>query len=692
MGIKSNNPAAAYFNTLGASGYDAANPNTHPGSYASGGDIADGLQPGNGYIYHTFGADGTFTVTEALTSVQIMIVGGGGGGRGGGGAAGGGGGAGGIDLVNIPALPAGTYPIDIGASTAGGAYDAAVPALDGKKTIFNPGGPSPLSHEVGGGGGGGGSTSASPSTLLGRPGTSNGNAGAGGGGAYNDGNPGPNAGGTESPMGRAGGAGQMGGDDDHAGGGGGGAGPPSNTFASTSTEGQPGVKYGTTAWRSWGGWGSQMTDYNYDLICDPTAPNGAGAAGSLDQLDGYFGGGGGGALREGRDASYTYNIVPRGGLGGGGYGGLRTAAINGANANTYSGGGGGGSSSTAGGTGGSGICVIRYAEQPESPSPGAKASGGVITTYSGKTIHTFKSDGTFTTPASFSETVEYVVIGGGGSGGSKHADNPGGGGAGAYLTDSTPISGANTITVQVGDGGFGMSPTAAGYDGQPSFFGPTRTAPGGGGGGVPSGGTGRAGGSGGGGAYSGGTGGTGSGDPFPGTIGATPANGWGHDGANSTAANPAYSAGGGGGAGSAGESSATVGHGGAGIQIPATFRDPATASTLGYPGPTRAPTPNGFDVSGKYWFCGGGGGGIDGSTGRAPNPIAEGGGPGGPYAGAGPAGDGEWYAPGVPYATGQGTGIDAKANSGSGGGGNSVASFRDCGKGGSGIVLVAYPS
>ena len=67
------------------------------------------------------------------------------------------------------------------------------------------------------------------------------------------------------------------------------------------------------------------------------------------------------------------------------------------------------------------------------------------------------------------------------------------------------------------------------------------------------------------------------------------------------------------------------GDGGAGIQLPATFRDPLAATTLGYPGPTSAPTPNGFDTSGKYWFCGGGGGGIDGATGRAPNPVSEGG-------------------------------------------------------------------
>ena len=695
MGIKSNNPSESYFNFFGQSGVDAAGPNVHPGIYATGGDIADQLQPGNGYVYHTYGADGTLVVDNSITNVEIMLVGSGAAGRGGGGAAGGGGGAGGIDLVTIPSLPAGTYPIVIGGPISGGAYDAPDAGLDGEKTIFNPSGPAPLSYEVGGGAGGGGY---SPPIVNGRPGTSNGNAAGGGGGSYpTDGTPG-----AESPMGRAGGSGTGGGDAAQAGGGGGGAGPPTNTFADTSTEGQNGEP--TNEYRSWGGDGSQLTNYNYDLICDPTQPNGSAAATALAQLNSYFGGGGGGAIREAQ-----YNVQSRGGLGGGGAGGTRTpATISGYDAKAYSGSGGGGDSPGSGGDSGGGIMVIRYAEQPASTPLGAKASGGVITTYSGKTIHTFKSNGTFTTPASFSETVEYVVIGGGASGGACNTDNPGGGGAGAYLTDSTPISGSNTITVQVGDGGFGVgSPVDGGWDGQPSFFGPTRTAPGGGAGGIntpgstpnsptttaPGGRAGNPGGSGGGGGYSDGLGGTASGDPFPGTIGATPANGWGHDGATGFGGGASYwAAGGGGGAGSAGESSSAGGDGGAGIQLPATFRDPAASSTLGYPGPTSAPTPDGFDTSGNYWFCGGGGGGIDGATGRAPNPVSEGGGPGGPYAGAGPAGDGEWPAPGVPVATGSGLGVDAKANSGSGGGGNSVNCLRNFGAGGSGIVLVAYPT
>ena len=58
MGIKSNDTSQPYYNFFGETGKGAAGPNVHPGMYATGGDIANRLQPGNGYIYHTFGADG----------------------------------------------------------------------------------------------------------------------------------------------------------------------------------------------------------------------------------------------------------------------------------------------------------------------------------------------------------------------------------------------------------------------------------------------------------------------------------------------------------------------------------------------------------------------------------------------------------------------------------------------------------
>ena len=44
---------------------------------ASGGNIADALEPGNGYVYHTFSSPGTFTV-QNKNEIEILVVGGGG--------------------------------------------------------------------------------------------------------------------------------------------------------------------------------------------------------------------------------------------------------------------------------------------------------------------------------------------------------------------------------------------------------------------------------------------------------------------------------------------------------------------------------------------------------------------------------------------------------------------------------------
>ena len=171
------------------------------------------------------------------------------------------------------------------------------------------------------------------------------------------------------------------------------------------------------------------------------------------------------------------------------------------------------------------------------------------------------------------------------------------------------------------------------------------------------------------------SGGPATGDPFPGTIGPTPANGWGHVGAGGGA----YPAGasGGGGAGGAGNSysGTTGGAGGIGIQIPTTFRDPAQAPSdtsnpqpyqrgggLGTPGP-----------AGSYYIAGGGAGGTD-----SPAPQGVGGSGGGGMGGNDPTG----------------TNTNALENTGSGGGGGYGHTDPNeyGGNGGSGIVLIAYPS
>jgi hypothetical protein len=58
------------------------------------------------------------------------------------------------------------------------------------------------------------------------------------------------------------------------------------------------------------------------------------------------------------------------------------------------------------------------------------ASGGIITTSGGYTIHTFNSSGVFV--ANRDLEVEYLVVAGGGGGGSSGANYCGGGGAGGY--------------------------------------------------------------------------------------------------------------------------------------------------------------------------------------------------------------------------------------------------------------------
>ena len=312
------------------------------------------------------------------------------------------------------------------------------------------------------------------------------------------------------------------------------------------------------------------------------------------------------------------------------------------------------------GSGGSGIVVVRY--QIAQLTATAKATGGAISYYGGKTIHTFTSSGTFTAPGTFNETVEYFVISGGGGGG----ELGGGGGAGGYKTGSTPITGPSATTITIGSGGAGAPPGAhvpAASDGNPSSFGSPISTTGGGGGGshenVAK--NGRPGGSGGGGS-SGGSGSSGG----NGTAG-PPRQGY--NGGGSPAAAPAYGAGGGGGAGGLGSdgSGSGGGNGGIGLQLPTTFQDPK--SSVGAPGPL-----------GSYWVGGGGGGGSQNSV------AGTGGGPGGPYAGAGNAGSS--ISPGLGSSALQSTG------SGGGGGGFSPDSpnYRGGGNGGSGIVLIAYPS
>jgi len=247
--------------------------------------------------------------------------------------------------------------------------------------------------------------------------------------------------------------------------------------------------------------------------------------------------------------------------------------------------------------------------------------------------------------------VDYLVVAGGGGGASAYGASGAGGGAGEFLYKTAqPLTfGGSGYTVTVGARGIGGQVTSstvgsAGTQGSDSIFIQTTK---GGGFGRPAGGSPA-------GVYVGSDGGSGGGGAFNGAGGASTAvspglgfaGGAGYSGAN-------YGCGGGGGAGSAGinGTSNTGGAGGAGLQNPITVAS----------------------GSGPYYAAGGGGGIYNQSSG----------------AGIGGSGIG-----GSSYHTQNAT--DGVANTGSGGGGgsydNSVGAVYLGGDGGSGVVILRYPS
>jgi len=240
-------------------------------------------------------------------------------------------------------------------------------------------------------------------------------------------------------------------------------------------------------------------------------------------------------------------------------------------------------------------------------------------------------------------TVEYLVVAGGGGGGAGYYG--GGAGAGGLRTSYGSTSGGGgsaestlslsasiNYTLTVGAGGAGATNTSIrGASGQDSVF-STITSTGGGGGGSRTGQQqGADGGSGGGVAYN--TGGSGQGVAGQGFAGA--------------AASSADYGTGGGGASAVGQ--AASGNGGDGLAVS------ITGSSVTYAG-------------------GGGGGGIG-----ATYPVGSGGAGGG-----GAGGDA------ISYPSSNGPGSDGTANTGGGGGGSGGDNIG--GNGGSGIVILRYPS
>jgi len=262
------------------------------------------------------------------------------------------------------------------------------------------------------------------------------------------------------------------------------------------------------------------------------------------------------------------------------------------------------------------------------------ASGGTVTHSGGYTIHTFTASETFSCVGT-TTTVEYLVVGGGGSGFGHWVS--GGGGAGGYASGTLAVSGTIAVTVGVG----GVSGSISSQTGSSSVF-STITALGGGGGGIYEG-VAASGGSG------GGAGGNGGGTPGQSTQFSTYGYGVGNAGGYSALTNQA---GGGGGAGSAGYNSGIYGVGGNG----------------------GTGLPNSITGSIVIYAAGGGGSGWAGA----------GGGTGGSSSIGGNGSHGI-----APAAKPNGN-----ANTGSGGG---AGYYIDevCyagGNGGSGIVVVKYPT
>jgi hypothetical protein len=243
--------------------------------------------------------------------------------------------------------------------------------------------------------------------------------------------------------------------------------------------------------------------------------------------------------------------------------------------------------------------------------------------------------------------IDYLVVAGGG-GGARSAfttagASGGGGGAGEYLykTAQTLTAGGSGYTVTVGEGGnAGVSGVSAANGGNSVFI---DTALGGGYGGTGNSSTyspGASGGSGGGSGINGPT-------VYAGGSSTATSPGLGNAGGASTSASSAYGAGGGGGAGTAGSNgtSSTGGNGGTGVQNSIT----STAT----------------------FYAGGGGGGSFNN-----NNVGSG--------GSGVGGNANARAAGSP----------GTSNTGSGGGGGSYSgsAHTNGASGGSGIVILRYPT
>jgi len=294
---------------------------------------------------------------------------------------------------------------------------------------------------------------------------------------------------------------------------------------------------------------------------------------------------------------------------------------------------------------------------PDGTAPISVTGGNTSYVYNGKKIHVWTSPGPFVVTGG-PDSLEYFVVAGGGSGG---ADMGGGGGGGGVLTGSITLTGPFSTTVTIGPGGTaqgrGSATPDAGKGSNSVLNNPvtTITALGGGFGqgdsDPDSDFAAETVGSGGGGYGQGHPNAGGPAPTYPGPV-AT------QQGTPGYTTAPSNYGGGGGGAGRTAPPNgfgAQQQDGGYGIAIPATFRDPSNL----YGGPNGPDQPN-LGQPGKWYFAGGGCGG---------NPN-----------------NGNAYGGGSTVAN------DAAANRGGGAGGGPGSGGDPGGNGGTGIVLIAYPT
>ena len=469
MGVRSvNNTLQSFLDTFVRSGTDASRPYVAPpppqGLTATGGVISDYTSGPAIYRAHIFTSSGTFVVSAlspnpTFNNVEYLVVAGGGGGGGG---QSGGGGAGGYRTSVSGETPGGpgtstettlsviatSYTISVGGGgiggrgpgSAGNGYQGTSSAISGPN----------ITTVTSTGGGGGTNLDGIPNPAA--PG------GSGGGAAHSPAGPFPIAGGTATPspvQGYPGGP--M-------------IGPYGSPFFGAGGGGAGGAGGGASP-SLWG----QGGDGKRTSIAGPQYS--IGTPGPGPTTGGWIAGGGGGGGNQ--NFGTAPPSPPNAGAGGGGEGvkGPAPAGVSGVYATGGGGGGGPWNGPTTGGSGGSGIVVVRY--QIGTIQTGtAKATGGAISFYSGKVIHTFTGSGTFTVTNPSLSSADILVVAGGGSGGGV-----GGGGAGGFVfTPGQSISNSPGIyPISVGAGGAAYywpgGPAPAGNQGTASHFGPGTPAP-----------------------------------------------------------------------------------------------------------------------------------------------------------------------------------------------------------------------